>query len=163
VRRILWSGSALALWIAGVSPGFTAAAQKKEDIILAELRQIQAQLAQLQSSQAALQRTVEALVDEASNREEGMRKTFADSKLTFERIEQEMSVLSERVDETNERLGILGQEVSSLRLSQQPLVIPPSTTPAAGTGGGLRPRREPARGARSLPRRPRRSWRRRRA
>lgn len=134
MRGTVGSGWALAVCItlASAHPGFAATVQKKEDIILAELRQIQAQLAQIQSSQAALQRTVEALTAEASGREDAMRKVFADSKLTFERIEQEMSVLSERVDETNDRLGSLGQEVASLRMSQPPLVVPPTTAPGEG-------------------------------
>jgi tol-pal system protein YbgF len=109
------------------------AAQKKEDVILSELRQIQAQLAQLQTSQAALKQALEALTADASNQQETMRKTLADSKVTFDRVEQEMSILSERVDETNDRLGSLGQEIASLRQNQQPLILPdPATTPEAG-------------------------------
>lgn len=112
------------------------AAQKKEDIILAELRQIQAQLAQLQTSQAALKQTLDALTAEGSGRQEAMRKALADSKVTFDRVEQEMSILSERVDETNDRLGSLGQEIASLRQSQPPLVLPdPAATP--GPDGSL--------------------------
>ncbi|MGH9391960.1 MAG: hypothetical protein ACRD1Z_20345, partial [Vicinamibacteria bacterium] len=60
-QKTLWTSLALALAVAGAFGKNAGAAQKKEDIILSELRQIQAQLAELQSSQAALKSAFEAL------------------------------------------------------------------------------------------------------
>ncbi|HXV62220.1 MAG TPA: tol-pal system protein YbgF [Vicinamibacteria bacterium] len=113
-----------------------ASAQKKEDIILSELRQIRALLAELQTSQAALEAAMKTLQAQADERESAERKTIADSRLTLESIQRDLSVLSERVDETNSRLGNLGQEIASIRASQQPLVVPPVDVGSGEAGAG---------------------------
>jgi tol-pal system protein YbgF len=120
----------------GASGRNSGAAQKKEDIILAELRQIQAQLAALQTSQADLKSVVDALSTGASEQQDSLRKTFADSKIALERVQQDMSILSERIDETNSRLGGLREDLVTLRQSREPVVIPataPVTTEAGST------------------------------
>jgi tol-pal system protein YbgF len=99
------------------------AAQKKEDMILAELRQIQAQLSQLQTSHAALKAALDDLNARADEQTSSWTKTLADSKLALEELHEDLSVLSARVDETNGRIGNLREEVASLRQAQQPLIV----------------------------------------
>ena len=136
-QKTLWTSLALALAVAGAYAR-DATAQKKEDIILAELRQIQAQLAQLQTSQAALRSVVEAMNAGATEQQDSLRKTFADSKIALERVQQDMSILSERIDETNSRLGGLREDLFTLRQSREPLILPatePVPTEAGSTSG----------------------------
>ncbi len=106
-------------------------AQRDSDRILAELRQIQAQLAELQTSQHALQRSVKELVEKSGSQESDVRKALADSTTVLKRVQEDISILSARVDETNGRLGNVRREISSLRQTQRPLVLP---TPAEGEG-----------------------------
>ena len=146
-QKTLWTSLALALAVAGASGRDAGAAQKKEDIILAELRQIQAQLAQLQTSHAALKSVVEALSAGATEQQDSLRRTFADSKIVLERVQQDMSILSERVDETNSRLGGLREDLVTLRQNREPLVLPatePVATEAGSTSGQARPVATPA-------------------
>ena len=109
------------LTIAVASPAW---AQKDVDRILAELRQIQAQLSQLQNTQNALEQRLTQLTEGSREERSALRKNFADSQLTLERMREEVSVLSSRVDETNGRLGNIRREVASLRQTQQPLALP---------------------------------------
>ena len=140
-RKNLWTSLALALAVAGASGRTAGAGQKKEDIILTELRQIQAQLAQLQTSQAALKSVVDALNEGATEQQDSLRKTFADSKIALERVQQDMSILSERIDETNSRLGGLREDLVTLRQNREPIVIPPTepVPTAAGSTSGQAP------------------------
>ncbi len=125
----------IVLALAVASASGAAAGQKKEDIILAELRQIQAQLASLQTSQAALKSAVDQLNTGAAEREDAARKTFADSKIALERVQQDMSILSERIDETNSRLASLREDLAALRQSREPITIPPPAEPVPAEGG----------------------------
>jgi tol-pal system protein YbgF len=120
--------ASLSLALAAAIP---ASAQKKEDIIIAELRQIQAQLTELQATQAALKSVVDALSAGAAEQQDALRKNLADSKIAMERVQQDMSILSERIDETNSRLAGLREDMVSLR-PEQPLVIPPTEPSTAG-------------------------------
>jgi tol-pal system protein YbgF len=128
-QKNLWA----CLVLAGALGATADAGQKKEDIILAELRQIQAQLAELQTSQAALKSAVDALSAGAAEQQDAIRKTFADSKIAIERVQQDMSILSERIDETNSRLGGIREDMVTLRQSREPVVIPPAE-PGATAG-----------------------------
>ncbi len=112
-----------ALALAGALGTPVLAAQKKEDIILAELRQIQVQLSQLQTSHAALKEALEALTARSDEQTSSWTKTLADSKLSLAGLQEDISILTARVDETNGRIGNLHQELASMRQSQQPLVV----------------------------------------
>ncbi|HEY7817811.1 MAG TPA: hypothetical protein VIG29_06320, partial [Vicinamibacteria bacterium] len=120
-------GASLLLALVAADP---ASAQKKEDIIIAELRNIQAQLVELQSAQAALKAAMDALNAGVAEQQDAVRKNLADSKITLERVQQDMSILSERIDETNTRLGGLREDLVTLRQSE-PIVVPPAEP---GTG-----------------------------
>ncbi len=125
-KKSLWISLGLTLMAASA-----AWAQKKEDIILAELRQIQAQLSELQTSQAALKTVVDSLNAGAAEQQDSLRKNLADSKIGMERLQQDMSILSERIDETNSRLGGLREDLVTLRQSREPIVVP-TIEPAPG-------------------------------
>ncbi len=129
-RNSPWASRVLALALALSFGRDSTAGQKKEDLILAELRQIQAQLIQLQTSQTALKAVVDALSAGAAEQQDSIRKTFADSKIALERVQQDMSILSERIDETNSRLAGLREDLVNLRQSREPLVIPATEPPS---------------------------------
>ncbi len=133
-RTILWISLALVLAVAAASGRRALAGQKKEDIILSELRQIQVQLTHLQTAQAALKSAIDAVSAGATEQQDLLRKTLADSKIALERVQQDMSILSERIDETNSRLGGLREDLVTLRQSREPLVIPPAE-PVPGEAG----------------------------
>ncbi len=120
-------------------------AQKKEDIILAELRQIQAQLSELQTSQAALKTVVDSLSAGSAEQQDSLRKNLADSKIALERVQQDMSILSERIDETNSRLAGMREDLVTLRETREPIVIP-ETEPTPGEDAS-----KPAQSGRSEP------------
>jgi tol-pal system protein YbgF len=77
----------------------------------------------------------------ATEQQDSLRKTFADSKIALERVQQDMSILSERIDETNSRLGGLREDLLTMRQSREPLVLPP--TEPAPTEAGTRPGQAP--------------------
>jgi tol-pal system protein YbgF len=129
-RKTLPTSLVLGLALAGGA----GAGQKKEDVLLGELRQIQAQLERLESSQAALKAAVDALTAGAAEQQDSLRKTFADSKIAIDRVQQDMSILSERIDETNSRLGGLREDLLTLRQSREALVVP-EAAPAPGEAG----------------------------
>jgi tol-pal system protein YbgF len=135
VRRALVLAFALALARAS-------AAQKKEDVILNELRQIQSQLAALQTSQAALKSAIDSLEAGSAEEKDSVRKTLADSKIALERVQQDMSILAERIDETNSRLASLREDLLALQKSPEPIVIPEAEPTAAAEGSA--PPSEPA-------------------
>jgi len=134
IFRIVTATAVLAAW--SLSSPSLALAQRDRDVIVAELRQIQAQLAQIQTSHAALKAAIESLTVQTTDQRDALRKTLADSNVTLQRLEQDLSILSARVDETNGRIGDLQQEVGSMRQTQ-PLIIPPLET--AGDGGDSDP------------------------
>jgi tol-pal system protein YbgF len=105
-----------------------AMAQRDRDAIMAQLRQIQAQLSQIQSSHAALKQAVDELTAASAAQQDSLRKTLADGNVALERVEQDLYVLSARLDETNGRIGNLQQEIVSMRQNQQPLLLPPPET-----------------------------------
>ncbi len=134
IFRIVTATAVLAVW--SLSSPSLALAQRDRDVIVAELRQIQAQLAQIQTSHAALKAAIESLTVQTTDQRDALRKTLADSNVTLQRLEQDLSILSARVDETNGRIGDLQQEVGLMRQTQ-PLIIPPLET--AGDGGDSDP------------------------
>ena len=130
--RIVSATAAITAWsFSSPSAASAAEAQRDRDAIVAELRQIQAQLSQIQTSHAALKAAIESLAVQTTDQRDSLRKTLADSNVTLQRLEQDLSILSARVDETNGRIGDLQQEVGSMRQTQ-PLIIPPMETAENG-------------------------------
>ena len=114
---------AAAMTMAVVSPS-PAAAQRNRDQIIAELRQMQSQMNELRNAQAMLAETLQELLTLTRSEQDTMRKSLADSTVTLQQLQNDLSVLSARVDETNGRIGNLTQEFVSIRQSQQPLIVP---------------------------------------
>lgn len=124
-RKLHLATAAAALVLVSLSAP-SAMAQRDRDNLLAELRQIQAQLSQIQSSHAALKQALDELTAASAEQRDALRKTLADGNVAIERVEQDLSQLSARVDETNARIGSLQQELVSMRQTQQPLLVPPT-------------------------------------
>lgn len=116
-----------------------ATAQRDRDAVMALLRQIQAQLSQIQSSHATLKRAVDELTAASAAQQDSLRKTLADGNVALERVEQDLSVLSAQIDETNGRIGNLQQEVASMRQNQQPLLLPIETADGEGEASAQSP------------------------
>ena len=132
-------------------------AQSREDRqIMADIRMLQQQTQQLELTlntlTATLTATLRALsqkVDDQSRKVdeqlEANRKTFADLKLLSDNISGDVRVVREKIDETNVRLGSVGQEVQAIQMAIQTLSA--SASPSAATGinplTGLTPPQEP--------------------
>ena len=101
-------------------PGETrAGAQRDQNRIVSEIRQIQAQLATLVEAQTALSQAVEALLADREEQLTADRQSRAETMNTLERMERSVSTLSEAFRDTNERLSALMVEVESVREAQR--------------------------------------------
>ncbi len=116
--------TAIVIAIANSFISIADSAQRDRDNIIAQLRQIQAQLQEIQNSNSTLAQVVLELKAQYEGQQYTLQKTLADSKLSIEELNHDLSILSARVNETNERVGNLRQELSSMRQSQQPLLLP---------------------------------------
>jgi tol-pal system protein YbgF len=114
-----------------LAPMPTEAANKDTELILAELRQLQAQVSQLQRAQSEIERLVNLLASRSEG--DSVRQILVNTQTTLEDVKENISVLSSRLDETNARIGNLRHEVTSLRQRQQPLMLSADgATPAEG-------------------------------
>ena len=115
-------------------------ANKEHDQILAELRQLQIQLSVLHTNQGRLEQALERMSNLLIEQDSSIRRTLVDTGTTLDSVHENLMVLSEKLDETNGRLGNLRREVASLRPTQL-IVIP--ETPEGGSpppsGGGPPP------------------------
>src|SRR5688572_20465720 len=103
-----------------------AAAQNREhQQMTADVRMLQEQTQQLAITLAAFNqaltdsiRALNARLDQASD---ATRKGFADQKLTIDSIVEGVQVIRERSNDTNVRIGSLGEELEALRITVQAL------------------------------------------
>ena len=109
-------GSLSATTLLGATP---AGAQRDQNRIVSEIRQIQVQLATLVEAQTALSRAVEALLAEREEAITADRQSRAETMNTLERMERSVATLSEAFRDTNERLSALMVEVESVREAQR--------------------------------------------
>jgi tol-pal system protein YbgF len=133
--------SNITLWILAAAvvagtmiPAHTAAASKETDLILAELRQLQAQVSQIQRTQNDLERILNQLAARAEE-EAAARQAWVDTQTTLEDIKESLSILSSRLDETNDRVGNVRRELAALRQTQQPTFISPEPPENPEEGG----------------------------
>lgn len=110
--------------LSGTALSGVALAQGDSERILAELRQIQAQLMELKQSQTTLGNEIRTLQQSNVESQQSMRKTIADTAVTLGSLRDNMSVVSSRLDETNQRLQTVQNEMNSARFQQQPLLVP---------------------------------------
>jgi tol-pal system protein YbgF len=104
--------------------------------IMAEVKRLQVQVSQLEASQLELREAVDKLSKLLQDQDAAVRRTLVDTGTTLQSLQEHMLVLSEKLDETNGRLGNMRRELTSLRPTQ-PIVIPEEgaapATPEEGT------------------------------
>ena len=96
-----------------------AGAQREQNRIVSEIRQIQVQLATLVEAQTALSQAVELLLADREEQLTADRQSRAETKNTLERMERNVATLSEAIRDTGERLTALMAEVESVREAQR--------------------------------------------
>ena len=96
-----------------------AAAQRGEDRILAEIRQIQSQLGALADAQNSLAEAVESLLADRGETLADERRSRAETASALERMEQRVSTLSESFAQADDRLSALLVEVEAVREAQR--------------------------------------------
>ena len=104
-------------------------AQRDQNRIVSEIRQIQVQLATLVEAQTALTQAVERLLEDREEQLTADRRSRAETKNTLERMERNVATLNEAFRDTGERLSALMVEVESVREAQRRAAIL-----GAGTG-----------------------------
>lgn len=127
-------GALLSLGLMLAAPGVAGAADKEQRQMMADLRILQEQSQQLQNLIATLNESVKAVnqrLDEQANTD---RKAFADQKLVFDSVSDDLRILREKVDDNNVRVGSLGQELDALRQSVASLYVPRPAAPLEADG-----------------------------
>lgn len=120
--------SSFILFFTVVFPLATRTAAQNHEEIMAEVKRLQVQVSQLESNQIQLWQAVQKVESLLLQQDTAVRRALVDTGTTLEGLQQSLLVLSEKLDETNARLGNLRQEVASLRPSQ-PIVIPEGGVP----------------------------------
>jgi len=116
-----------------------AAADKETRQMMADIRILQEQSQQLQNLIAAMTdalKAVNARIDEQTGTN---RKAFADQKLVIDALSNDLRAVREKVDDSNVRVGSLGQELDALRQSVTAIgtmrpAAPDADAAAAATG-----------------------------
>ena len=114
MRRKHFLAAAFSLtMLAGASP---ALAQDREQLqMLAELRMIQEQSGQLRALIATIEDAIKALSAKIDQQGDATRKAAADQKLLVDNLRDNVSVVREKLDDTNVRISTLSHEVETLR------------------------------------------------
>lgn len=106
---------ALALTYVVWTPATPAAADREHQQIMADLRILQEQTQQLQALMTDLGEALKAVNSRIEDQTSLERKAFADNKVQLDNMSGDLRVVREKVDQTNVRLGTIGQELESLR------------------------------------------------
>jgi len=120
-----------------VSP--VAAQSRAERQINADIRMLQEHTQQLQLVINTLSEAVQAISQKLDEQANIDRKAFADLKLLSDNISGDVRVVREKVDETNVRLGTIGQEIQSIQTSIQTLKVAPPPLTLTGDPGAVDP------------------------
>jgi tol-pal system protein YbgF len=103
-------------------PRPAAAANKEHQQLMADLRILQEQSQLLQNMVGTLADAIKAVNTRLDQQVEADRRTAADAKLLIDTLTKDLSVVREKVDDNNVRVGSLSQEIDALRqLVQQAL------------------------------------------
>src|SRR5688500_20323735 len=100
----------LALTYVALTPATPAAADREHQQIMADLRILQEQTQQLQALMTDLGEALKAVSSRIEDQTSLERKAFADSKVQIDAMSGDLRVVREKVDQTNVRLGTIGQE-----------------------------------------------------
>jgi tol-pal system protein YbgF len=113
------------------------AANKEHQQLMADLRMLQEQAQLLQNMIGTLTEALKAVNARLEQQAETNRKSFADEKLLIDALTKDLSIIREKVDDNNVRVGSLSQEVDALRqLVQQALARQPASTSDLTAPGG---------------------------
>jgi tol-pal system protein YbgF len=105
------------------------AANKEHQQVMADLRMLQEQAQLLQNMLGTLTDALKAVNARLDQQAEATRKSAADEKLLIDTLTKDLSIIREKVDDNNVRVGSLSQEVDALRqLVQQALARSPAQT-----------------------------------
>lgn len=142
-----------ALCVASVSP--VLAADKETRQMMADIRILQEQSQQLQNLLGSLTDAIKAVNARIDEQTGASRKSFADQKLVIDTLANDIRVVREKVDDSNVRVGSLGQELDALRQSVTALGSARAAAPegdpfAIPADSGAAPAAAPAGGAASV-------------
>lgn len=132
--------AALGLAIALLMPARSMNARDKEvQQLAADVRMLQEQSQQLQNLLGQLSEALKAVNQRLDEQGRANVKAFADQKLTIDPVSRDLTIVREKLDDTNTRVGVIGEEVEALRkaLQQQAVARQTSadaTDPAAPAG-----------------------------
>jgi tol-pal system protein YbgF len=119
------------------------AQNREHQQMTADVRMLQEQTQQLAVTLAAINQSltesIKALNARLDQANDATRKGFADQKLTIDNIVEGVQVIRERSNDTNVRIGSLGEELEAMRitvqalqaLQQSALAPPPTSDPNA--------------------------------
>jgi tol-pal system protein YbgF len=127
------------------------ARDKEQQQLAADIRimqvMMQEQSQQLQAMLAQMNEALKAANQRLDDQSKASQRSFADQKLVIDTLQKDLSVLREKVDDSNTRLGSVSQELEALRQGvQQALQAPPPAAAppppvdgadAAAPGNGL--------------------------
>lgn len=121
------------------SPAVSFAANKEQQLLMAELRMLQQHQQQLQQLVISLNDTLKAVTGKMDEQAATHRKGLADQRLLIEGMTDTVRVLRERSDDTNVRLSSISQELEAIRqtIASQPQAAPlpaEPTDPSAAAG-----------------------------
>lgn len=121
------------------SPAVSFAANKEQQLLMAELRMLQQHQQQLQQLVITLNDTLKAVTGKMDEQAATHRKGLADQRLLIEGMTDTVRVLRERSDDTNVRLSSISQELEAIRqtIASQPQAAPlpaEPTDPGAAAG-----------------------------
>jgi tol-pal system protein YbgF len=123
------SAPTLAMFLALLIASPASAANKEHQQLMADLRMLQEQAQLLQNMIGTLTEALKAVNARLEQQVETNRKSFADEKLLIDALTKDLSIIREKVDDNNVRVGSLAQEVDALRqLVQQALARTPAQT-----------------------------------
>jgi tol-pal system protein YbgF len=139
MRRL---GASLAVAVLLLHAGPADAANKEQQLLMAELRMLQLQQQQLQQTITALADTLKAVSGKMDEQAAAGRKALADQRLLVEGMTDNVRILREKADDTNVRLSSMSQELEALRQTiasqAMPAAVPaaPGDTPPEAPGAG---------------------------
>jgi tol-pal system protein YbgF len=126
-------------------PRSAAAANKEHQQLMADLRILQEQSQLLQNMLGTLAEAIKAVNARLEQQTEAERRAFADEKLLVDTLQKDLSVMREKVDDNNVRVGSLSQEIDALRqllqqaLARQTSSSEPTTTSPLGPASSTTP------------------------
>ncbi len=116
-----------------VGPDLAFAANKEQQLLMAELRMMQLQQQQLQQLLGVLAESLKAVSGKVDEQTGASRKALADQRLLIEGMTDNVRILRERSDDTNVRLSSITQELEAVRqtIASQPQPMLAAVDPTA--------------------------------